>query len=80
MYELIGISLALAALLALNALVSLVDDIAWRVAGPHTSGWRAETRARLLFALRVFPPALAAAFVFALLVPAYVLTEPANTG
>jgi beta-lactamase regulating signal transducer with metallopeptidase domain len=79
-YELIGISLALAALLALNALVSLVDDIVWRVAGPHTSGWRAETRARLLFALRVLPPALAAAFVFALLVPAYVLTEPANTG
>jgi Zn-dependent protease with chaperone function len=79
-YELIGISLALAVLLALNALVSLVDDIVWRVTGPHTSGWRAETRARFLFALRVFPPALAAAFVFALLVPAYVLTEPSNTG
>jgi Zn-dependent protease with chaperone function len=78
-YELIGISLALAALLALNALASLVADVAWRAVRPRASRWRAETRAHFIFALRVFPPALAAAFAFALLVPAYVLTEPANT-
>jgi len=78
-YELIGISLALAALLALNALASLVADVVWRVIRPRTSEWRAETRAHLLFALRVFPPALAAAFAFALLIPAYILTEPTNT-
>ncbi|HST53876.1 MAG TPA: M56 family metallopeptidase [Pyrinomonadaceae bacterium] len=79
MYELIGISLALAALLALNALASLVADVVWRAVRPRTSEWKAETRAQFLFALRVFPPALAAAFAFVLVIPAYVLTEPTNT-
>jgi Zn-dependent protease with chaperone function len=78
-YELIGICLALAALLALDACASLLAAVAWRVVAPRTSGWHAAARARLLFTLRALPPALAALFVFALVVPAYILNEPAHT-
>jgi len=78
-YELIGISLSLAALLALDACALILTAVAWRVVAPRTSGWRAAARARLLFTLRALPPALAALFVFALVVPAYILNEPAHT-
>jgi len=78
-YELIGTCLALAALLALNACASLVTTVAWRGAARRTSGWPAAARARLLFTLRALPPALAALFVFALVLPAYILNEPAHT-
>jgi Zn-dependent protease with chaperone function len=78
-YLLIGTCLALAALLALNACASLLTAAAWRVAAPRTSGWPAAARARLLFTLRALPPALAALSVFALVLPAYVLNEPAHT-
>ena len=80
MYELLGICLALTALLAVNATASVFAEVAWRVASPYTSEWTAATRARLLFALRVMPPALAAVFVTALVVPAYLLNEPLNSG
>lgn len=80
MYELLGICLALTALLAINASASAFAEVAWRVASPHTSHWRAAARARLLFALRVLPSAFAAAFVFVLVVPAYLLNEPLHSG
>ncbi|MBC7931029.1 MAG: M48 family metalloprotease [Rubrivivax sp.] len=79
MYELLGICLALAALLALNACASLLTAIVWQIIEPHSSRWSASTRARLLFTLRVLPSALAAAFVFALVIPAYILHEPPHT-
>lgn len=79
MYELLGICLALAALLALNACASLLTAVVWRIVEPHSSRWSAAERARLLFTLRVLPSALAAAFVFALVIPAYILHEPLNT-
>jgi Zn-dependent protease with chaperone function len=78
-YELLGICLALAALLALNACATLLTAIVWRVVEPRSSRWSAAARARLLFTLRVLPSALAAAFVFALIIPAYVLHEPPHT-
>jgi Zn-dependent protease with chaperone function len=78
-YELIGICLALTALLALNAAASALAGLVWRAVRPRSSRWAAEARARFLFGLRVLPPALAAAFVFALVVPAYVITEPQHT-
>jgi Zn-dependent protease with chaperone function len=78
-YALIGTCLALAALLALDACGLLVSTAVWRVASRRTSAWTAASRARLLFTLRVLPPALAALFVFSLVLPAYVLTEPAHT-
>ena len=79
MYLLIGTCLTLAALLALNACASLLTAAVWRVAAPRASGWSATARARLLFTLRALPPALAALSVFALVLPAYVLNEPAHT-
>jgi Zn-dependent protease with chaperone function len=78
-YGLIGTCLALAALLALDACALLVTTAVWRVVSPRTSGWPAAARARTLFALRALPPALAALLVFALVLPAYVLNEPAHT-
>lgn len=80
MYELLGTCLALSALLAFNALASAAAEIVWRVASPRLPRLAAGGRARLLFALRVFPPASAAALVFALVVPAYLLHEPEDTG
>ena len=79
MYELLGICLALAALLALNACASLVSMMFWRAAESRSSSLSASARARLLFTLRALPSAFAAAFVFALVIPAYVLYEPLHT-
>jgi Zn-dependent protease with chaperone function len=79
-YALLGICLALSTLLTLNAFASALAEVIWRVVAPRISLWPAIARARLLFALRVSPSALAAALVFALVVPAYLLNEPQNTG
>ena len=79
MYLLLGTCLALSALLALNAFASALAQLAWRALAPRLAGRSAAMRARLLFALRVTPPALAAAVVFALLLPAYLLHEPHDT-
>lgn len=79
MYLLLGTCLALSALLALNAFASALAGLLWRVLAPRVAQRRAAVRARLLFALRVTPPALAAALVFALLLPAYILHEPHDT-
>jgi Zn-dependent protease with chaperone function len=78
-YELLGICLALAALLALNACASLLTAFVWRIVEPRSSLLSAAARARLLFTLRALPSALAMAFVFALVIPAYVLHEPPHT-
>lgn len=80
MYALLCICLTLSALLALNALASALAGVAWRALAPRVRGWGAAPRARLLFALRVTPPAAAAALAFSLVVPAYLLHEPADSG
>jgi Zn-dependent protease with chaperone function len=79
-YALLCICLTLSALLALNALASALVGVAWRGLAPRVRGWDAAARARLLFALRVSPPAVAAALAFTLVVPAYLLHEPADSG
>jgi Zn-dependent protease with chaperone function len=79
-YALLCICLTLSALLALNALASALAGVAWRALGPRVQGWGAAARARLLFALRVSPLAAAAALAFALIVPAYLLHEPPDSG
>jgi Zn-dependent protease with chaperone function len=76
MFELLGLSLLLAALLAFNSLASLAIAGLWRVAGRFTRGWTAVSRARLLFSLRTLPALLAFLSVALLLVPAYVAYEP----
>jgi Zn-dependent protease with chaperone function len=80
MYVLLGVCLALAALLTLNALASAGAALVWRVVAPRVARRPAAERAAFLFALRVFPPALAALLALALVVPAYVFNEPANSG
>src|SRR5918911_463506 len=81
MYHLLGLSLALAALLTLNALVALAVAALWRGwLDARTRRWPAAARARLLFALRVAPFALALVVVGALVLPAYWLYEPAAAG
>ncbi|MBV8856444.1 MAG: M48 family metalloprotease [Acidobacteria bacterium] len=80
MYALLCICLSLSALLALNALASALAGVVWRALAPRVQGWDARGRARLLFALRVSPPGAAAALAFALIVPAYLLYEPQDSG
>jgi Zn-dependent protease with chaperone function len=76
MFELLGICLALAALLALNTLAALLTSALWRVFRARVENWPAESRARLLFALRVFPSIIAVVCVGAFLLPAYIAHEP----
>lgn len=80
MYGLLGICLALAALLTINALATLVGAASWRAISRPACGWPAATRARLLFALRIFPATAAIVAVVALFVPSYVVYEPWRTG
>ena len=80
MYALLCICLTLSALLAVNALASALAGVVWRALAPRVRGWDAGARARLLFALRVSPPAAAAALALALIVPAYLLYEPHDSG
>ena len=76
MFELLGLSLLLAALLTFNSLASFAMAGLWRVAGNLTSGWAAVSRARLLFTLRTLPALLAFLSVALFLVPAYLAYEP----
>ncbi|HSP62933.1 MAG TPA: hypothetical protein VLQ90_08135 [Pyrinomonadaceae bacterium] len=57
MYELLGICLVLAALLTINALASLLAAAGWRLLEWPLRNLPARTRAEILFALRVSPPA-----------------------
>ncbi|MDQ2855472.1 MAG: M48 family metalloprotease, partial [Acidobacteriota bacterium] len=79
MYELLGISLVLAALLSINALASLLAATIWRLLAKSTYHWSAHTRARVVYAMRVGPPVIALLVVASLLVPAYLLHEPYKT-
>jgi Zn-dependent protease with chaperone function len=79
MYALLGISIVLAALLTINALATLLASVFWRAIAGRTQNWAAETRARILFALRLFPMLGAIACVLILLAPSYLAHEPTDT-
>ena len=79
MYKSLGISLMLAALLTVNAAASVMASLGWRLLARPLGCCSAKTRARILFALRTTPPALALIFVAGFLVPAYIVYEPDNT-
>jgi Zn-dependent protease with chaperone function len=79
-YVLLGVCLALAALLTLNALASAAAALVWRAVAPRVARRPAARRATFLFVLRVFPTALAALLALALVVPAYLFNEPRNSG
>lgn len=76
MFEILGLSLLLAALLTFNSLASLIISGLWRAGGRLTERWTASSRARLLFSLRVLPALLAFLTVALLVIPAYVIHEP----
>lgn len=79
MYNFLGICLALAALLTINAIVSLLATTAWRFVSRFTSGWSAATRARFIFVLQTFPAMAALLAVAVFLVPSYMAFEPRQT-
>jgi Zn-dependent protease with chaperone function len=80
MYELLGISLTLCALLTVNALTSLMIGAAWRICEPAFKNVSARWRAEILFTLRISAPALAIVAVAALFVPSFLTHEPYVTG
>jgi|ERR1051325_1887002 Zn-dependent protease with chaperone function len=79
MYALLGICLALASFFAINMLASVGASALWRFIETRTPRFSAQSRAEILFALRIAAPALAAIFVGLFLVPAYIGYEPRAT-
>lgn len=79
MYELLGICLVLTALLGVNAVASSVVAFCCRSCEGLLRKCSANTRAEILFGLRVVPPVLAFIFVAMLVVPAYITHEPEAT-
>jgi Zn-dependent protease with chaperone function len=79
MYEFLGISLVLASLLSINAILSLLAAASWRLLAGFTIRWSARLRARVIFAMRVGPPGLALFTVVGLMLPAYLIHEPHST-
>ena len=80
MYELLGISLGLAALLTVNAGASFASAGLGRLIKTPMQRCSARTRAEFLFAFRVAPLLLSTMFVAGFLIPAYLLHEPYATG
>jgi Zn-dependent protease with chaperone function len=79
MYELLGISLLLGALLTLNAFASLVAGAVWRLSQPALRRSSAPLRAEILFTLRISAPAMAIIAVAVLFVPSFLGHEPYGT-
>ena len=79
MYHFLGASVALAVLLSINALASLLAAGLWRALERPARRWSAATRARLIFALRTFPAMGAFISIAALLIPSYLTHEPRAT-
>src|SRR5439155_12141798 len=80
MYELLGISLVLTALLTINAGTSALAAGVWRLLERPLRRCAASTRAEIVFALRVGPPAVAIIAIAAFLVPSYLTYEPYRSG
>jgi Zn-dependent protease with chaperone function len=80
MYFLLGICLLLVLFLALNISASLAVAALWRVIRKFVQSRPAHKRARIIFALRIFPVAGALVFIFAFLLPSYFLFEPVASG
>ena len=79
MYFWLGLCLSLAGLLLLNAAASLTASAVWLWLEPRAMNWRAQDRARAVFAFRIAPVIGATLFVGVFLLPAYLTHEPAHT-
>jgi Zn-dependent protease with chaperone function len=80
MYELLGISLVLTALLSINAGASALAAGLWRLLERPLQRCGAHTRAEILFLMRVGPPTVALILVAAFLIPSYLAYEPYASG
>ncbi|MBO0725293.1 MAG: hypothetical protein J2P52_06815 [Blastocatellia bacterium] len=70
------ICLALAGLLTVNLIASLAAAALWFAFGQRARTWPAPGRARLLFAIRLFPMLSALTIALALFLPSYLAYEP----
>ncbi len=80
MYFWLGISLTLAFLLIVNMLVAIFASAFWRIVSSRVRLSSVGMRAQIIFGLRVLPVAASLVFVFAFLVPSYLLHEPIASG
>ena len=81
MYFLIGLSLLFAFLFSVNVIASIATTGIWHLLAKTASGWDVRTRVNFIFLLRVTPLAAAVLFIFAFILPSFVLFEPsAATG
>ena len=80
MYFLLGISLTLAFLLIVNMIVAVFASGLWRIISSRVSRFSANSRADIIFGLRILPVAVAVVFVSAFLIPAYLVHEPVASG
>ena len=79
MYFLVGSSLLFAFLFSVNLATSVASALAWHLLANTASNWSARTRQNLIFLLRIAPPALAAVFIFAFVLPSFLMFEPGST-
>jgi len=79
MYEFLGITLVLAMLLTVNAIATAAAAGLWRLLSRPMMRRSARTRAELLFAMRIGPPAIAVIWIAAFLIPSYLVYEPYRT-
>src|SRR4029453_5134001 len=76
MYEILGISVSLAALLTINAVATLFAVAVGHLLKKPLHRLSARTRAEILFTLRIGPPAIAVVILGMFLVPSYLIYEP----
>lgn len=79
MYNLLGLSLALAALLCMNVLATFLSVALWRALRRPLARRPAAAQAQVLIYLRLLPLACACVFVVGFIVPAYLHHEPHRT-
>ena len=79
MYELLGITLVLAMLLAVNAVTTAAAAGLWHVFKRPLLQCSARTRAELLFVMRMGPPVIAIIWIVAFMIPSYLVYEPYTT-
>ena len=80
MFYAFGAAVVLATFAAVNAVASIAVMVLAPAAMAALEGARASTRTRALLAIRLAPSAVAAAVSFGLVLPAYMLFEPAQAG
>lgn len=79
MFELLGLSLVFAGLLSINSMASLAAASSWYGLKRISACWTAATKARVAFALRALPPAIAGYFMAVSFIPAFLAHEPRQT-